>query len=73
MHIAALLRGPVPHRACEVLLGLGSRPRRDGQSRRREMDRRDRVWMVSGQPSGHPGPEVAAVRDEAVIAEAIGH
>ena len=37
------------------------------------MDRREGVWLVAGEPRGHPGPEVAAMRDEAVISEAYGH
>jgi hypothetical protein len=37
------------------------------------MDRRDGAWLVAGKPSGHPGPEVAAVRDESLISEADGH
>ena len=34
------------------------------------MDRRDDLWLVAGEPSGHAGPEVAAMRDETVISEA---
>jgi hypothetical protein len=37
------------------------------------MNRRDRVWLVDGKPPGHPGAEVAAMRDVSVISEPSGH
>jgi hypothetical protein len=37
------------------------------------MDRRDGLWLVTGKPSRHASPEVAAMRDEPVISEPYDH
>ena len=73
VHIAALLRGPVLHGTGEVLLLLCPRPRRNGQAGSREVNRRDRVWLVAGQPGGYAGTEVAAMRDEMVMSQPLSH
>jgi hypothetical protein len=37
------------------------------------VNRRDRVWLVAGQPGGYAGAEVAAMRDETVMSQPLGH
>ncbi len=73
VHVAGLLRSPVLDRARVVLLLLCPRPGRNGQAGSSKMDRRDSVWLVSGEPRRHACPEVAAMGDEAVISEPHGH
>lgn len=73
MHVAALLRGPVPHGGGERFLRVCPRPGRDGQAGGRQVDGRDGIWLVARQPCRDPGPEIAAMGHEAVISKAGGH